>query len=90
MKQHRTSTEIGNRTAKAVRIVALLDRHLGENVQADTVAALPEESWSHVASLTGGRRISEATRETVLGIIAARDARSIVPVMDVFAGLGAA
>lgn len=84
---HSSRSATGNRTAKAVRIVALLDAHAGGPTDADTVAALPEDSWSHVATLTGGRRISEETRAAVLGIL---NARSIRPAVDVFAGLGAA
>jgi len=87
MKDHRTSTEMGNRAAKAVRIVALLDQHAGTAVTAPMVAQLPEQAWENVAALTGGRRISLATRDTVAGIVAARKTMTDA---EAFSGLGAA
>lgn len=84
---HSSRSATGNRTAKAVRIVALLDAHADGPADFVTIKAMPEAGWAHIAELTGGRPISQATRETVLSII---EMRGILPQVNFYAGVGAA
>lgn len=84
-----TFAESGNRTAKAIRIVALIDDIATQPewthgpVLAIDIPLLSETAWECLANATGGRPISPATRGAVQSILEARDVRPT----NIYAGI---